>query len=103
MTCYSLPEHVCLRCERQSVVGDDSGPSRAGRAAQIGYHALLIPDHLLGQLSPAVAMATVAGGNVDPAGLVMNNDLRHPAVLAQDVASIDVRSGGRVELALDAG
>ena len=34
--------------------------ARARRAEEQGYHALVIPDHLLGQLSPVVAMATVA-------------------------------------------
>lgn len=79
--------------------------ARARRAEQMGYHALAIPDHLLGQLSPAVAMATVAAATqtLRVSAFVMNNDLRHPAVLAQDVASIDVLSGGRVDLAIGAG
>lgn len=35
-------------------------------------------------------------------GFVLNNDLRHPAVLAQDLASIDVLSGGRLDVAIGA-
>jgi probable F420-dependent oxidoreductase len=85
-----------------------SGPelaSRARRAEQLGYHALVIPDHLLGQLSPTVAMAMVAAATstLRVAGFVLNNDLRHPAVLAQELASIDVLSGGRVDVAIGAG
>jgi probable F420-dependent oxidoreductase len=34
---------------------------------------------------------------------VLNNDLRHPAVLAQDLASIDVLSDGRLDIAIGAG
>jgi alkanesulfonate monooxygenase SsuD/methylene tetrahydromethanopterin reductase-like flavin-dependent oxidoreductase (luciferase family) len=34
---------------------------------------------------------------------VLNNDLRHPAVLAQDLASLDVLSGGRLDIAIGAG
>ena len=34
---------------------------------------------------------------------VFNNDLRHPAVLAQDLASIDVLSRGRLTIAIGAG
>ena len=34
---------------------------------------------------------------------MFNNDLRHPAVLAQDLASIDVLSGGRLDIAIGAG
>src|SRR4051794_18735296 len=79
--------------------------TRARRAEQLGYHALVVPDHLLGQLSPTVAMATVAAATstLRVSAFVMNNDLRHPAVLAQDLASIDVLSGGRVDLAIGAG
>jgi probable F420-dependent oxidoreductase len=85
-----------------------SGPelaARAKRAEQMGYHALVIPDHLLGQLSPVAAMATVAAATstLRLSGFVINNDLRHPAVLAQDLASIDVLSGGRVDIGIGAG
>jgi probable F420-dependent oxidoreductase len=79
--------------------------ARARRAEQVGYHALVLPDHLIGQLSPVVAMATVAAATstLRVSAFVMNNDLRHPAVLAQDLASIDVLSGGRVDIAIGAG
>lgn len=79
--------------------------ARARRAEQMGYHALVIPDHLLGQLSPVAAMATVAAATptLRISAFVMNNDLRHPAVLAQDMASIDVLSGGRLDIAIGAG
>lgn len=78
---------------------------RARRAEQSGYHALVLPDHLIGQLSPVVAMATVAAATstLRVAAFVLNNDLRHPAVLAQDLASIDVLSEGRLDIAIGAG
>ena len=34
---------------------------------------------------------------------MLNNDLRHPAVLAQDLASLDVLSEGRLDVAIGAG
>jgi probable F420-dependent oxidoreductase len=79
--------------------------ARARRAEQAGYHALVIPDHLLGQLSAVVAMATVAAATstIRVSAFVTNNDLRHPAVLAHDLASIDVLSGGRLDVAIGAG
>src|SRR6476660_1222514 len=79
--------------------------ARARRAEDMGYHAVVVPDHLLGQLSPVVAMATVAAATTTlrMSAFVLNNDLRHPAVLAQDLASIDVLSGGRVDIAIGAG
>src|SRR3954471_9152628 len=85
-----------------------SGPglaARARRAEQMGYHALVVPDHLIDQLSPVVAMSTVvaATSTLRVAAFVLNNDLRHPAVLAQDLASIDVLSDGRLDVAIGAG
>jgi probable F420-dependent oxidoreductase len=79
--------------------------ARARRAEQVGYHAVVIPDHLLGQLSPVVTLATVAAATstLRLSAFVLNNDLRHPAVLAQDLASIDVLSGGRLDVAIGAG
>lgn len=79
--------------------------ARARRAEEMGYHALVIPDHLLPQFSPVVAMATVAAATstLRISAFVHNNDLRHPAVLAQDLASLDVLSGGRVDVAIGAG
>ena len=34
---------------------------------------------------------------------MLNNDLRHPAVLAQDLATLDVLSSGRLDVAIGAG
>ena len=77
----------------------------AGRAEQTGYHGLVIPDHLIEQFGPVPAMAWIASATerLRVAAFVFNNDLRHPAVLAQDLASIDVLSGGRLDIAIGAG
>src|SRR4051794_40361953 len=89
---------------REIVTGRELA-DRARRAEQAGYSAVVVPDHLLGQLSPVVAMATVAAATstLRMSAFVLNNDLRHPAVLAQDLASIDVLSGGRLDIAIGAG
>ena len=78
---------------------------RARRAESIGYHGLVIPDHLIPQLSPVPAMATIAAATdrLRIGAFVFNNAFRHPAVLAQDLASLDVLSGGRVDVAMGAG
>jgi probable F420-dependent oxidoreductase len=91
--------------DASTIVSGTELAARARRAEQLGYHALVMPDHLLEQLSPVVAMATVAAATstLRVSGFVLNNDLRHPAVLAQDIASIDVLSGGRVDVAIGAG
>ena len=77
----------------------------ARRAEAIGIGTLVIPDHLIPQLGPIAAMTAVAAvsDRLRVAGFVLNNDLRHPAVLAQELASIDVLSGGRLDVAIGAG
>ena len=77
----------------------------ARRAEAIGFHGLVVPDHLLDQLSPVPAMAVIAAATqrLRIGAFVFNNDLRHPAVLAQDLASLDVLSEGRLDVAIGAG
>ena len=77
----------------------------ARRAEGIGIDTLVIPDHLIEQLAPIPTMATIAAATekIRVAGFVLNNDLRHPAVFAQDLASIDVLSEGRLDVAIGAG
>jgi probable F420-dependent oxidoreductase len=77
----------------------------ARRAESIGIDTLVIPDHLIPQLAPIPAMATIAAATerLRIAGFVLNNDLRHPAVLAQDLATLDVLSEGRLDVAIGAG
>jgi probable F420-dependent oxidoreductase len=78
---------------------------RVRQAEAIGYHGLAIPDHLGDQMSPVPAMASIAAlsERLRIGAYVFNNDLRHPAVLAQDLASLDVLSGGRLDINIGAG
>jgi probable F420-dependent oxidoreductase len=79
---------------------------RARRAEDLGVTTFAIPDHLVeGSLAPVPYLATVAATTttIRIAAFVHNNDLRHPAVLAQDLATLDVLSGGRLDVALGAG
>src|SRR3954447_8253844 len=85
-----------------------SGPELASRARQaesIGYHELVVPDHLIPQLGPIAALATIAAATtrLRIGSFVHNNDLRHPALLAQELASLDVLSEGRLDIAIGAG
>src|SRR5918994_3910066 len=75
------------------------------RADSIGIDTLVVPDHLIPQLSPTTAMAAIVAlsDRLRVSAFVLNNDLRHPAVLAQDLASLDVLSGGRLDVAIGAG
>lgn len=77
----------------------------ARRAEAIGYSGLVLPDHLIEQHAPIPVLAMVAAATerLRVGTFVSNVDLRHPAVLAQDFASLDVLSGGRVQIGLGAG
>lgn len=77
----------------------------ARRAESMGYSALVLPDHLLDQHAPIPVLATVAAvtERLRIGTFVLNAGLRHPAVLAQDLASLDVLSGGRLEVGIGAG
>ena len=84
------------------------GPALAAaarRAESAGFSVLVYPDHLVLPLGvvPALAYAAAATDRIRLAPFVLNDDLRHPAVLAQDLATVDVLSGGRLEVALGAG
>jgi probable F420-dependent oxidoreductase len=78
---------------------------KARRIEDAGYATLVIPDHFSRQFSPIPALLAAADAtNVLRVGsFVFNNDFRHPAVLAKDVATLDVLSDGRFELGMGAG
>jgi probable F420-dependent oxidoreductase len=50
-----------------------------------------------------MAVVAAATSTMRISAFVLNNDLRHPAVLAQDLASLDVLSEGRLDVAIGAG
>ena len=78
---------------------------RARAAEDLGVTTFILPDHLIPQLAPVPYLATVAAltDRMRISAFVHNNDLRHPAVLAQELASLDVLSGGRLDVAIGAG
>lgn len=77
----------------------------ARRAESIGYAALYMPDHLGSQYSPISALSAAAAvtSRLRVAPYVAANDFRHPLVLARELATLDVVSGGRVEVGIGAG
>ena len=78
---------------------------RARAAEDLGVTTFILPDHLVPQLAPVPYLATVAAltERMRISAFVLNNDLRHPAVLAQELASLDVLSEGRLDVAIGAG
>src|SRR5690349_9797209 len=74
-------------------------------AEALGYSTLFVPDHFDEGLGPIAAMATAAAvtTTMRVGALVLDCDFRHPAVLSRELATIDVLSGGRLEVGLGAG
>ena len=77
----------------------------ARRAEALGYDVVSVPDHLVGGLGPIAALAAAAAATtrIRLGGFVFANDYRHPAMLAKEAATIDLLSGGRLELGIGAG
>ncbi len=72
---------------------------------RLGYSTLFAPDHFDEGLGPIAAMAAAAAATtkLTVATAVLAADFRHPAVLARELAAIDVLSEGRLEVGLGAG
>lgn len=76
---------------------------QARRAEDAGCAIILGTDHF-GRLSTLPMLQAAAQATRLRVGtLVLNNDFRHPVVLAQDLAALDVLTEGRLEIGLGAG
>lgn len=77
----------------------------ARRAETLGYSTLTVPDHFTEMFSPmpAIVAAAAATTRLRVGTLVLNNDFRHPVLLAREAALVDVLSDGRLQLGLGAG
>ena len=88
----------------------DNWLARVKRAECLGYSTWLIRDHFVpdffgDQYAPLVALAYAAAATtrIQLGTMVIDNDYRHPAMLAKETATLDALSGGRFELGLGAG
>jgi probable F420-dependent oxidoreductase len=77
----------------------------AQRAEELGYSTLLLFDRLVMGIGPltALSIATAVTKSLRVGSYVFCNDYRHPAILAKEIATLDLLSEGRVELGLGAG
>ncbi len=94
----------------ESIRSAEQVVAEAGRAEDLGYSTLLLRDHFQrepfgDQLAPLVALTAAARATsmLRVGTLVLDNDYRHPVLLAQEAATLDVLSGGRFELGIGAG
>jgi probable F420-dependent oxidoreductase len=89
-----------------------TGPVPAWRAElrrieDLGYHAVAVSDHFTRGwvMEPLVAMTAAAEATTGlrVLSLVLGNGYRHPVLLHKSLATLDVLSGGRVEVGIGAG
>lgn len=75
------------------------------RAETLGYDTFAVSDHFATAYAPLLVLQLVATNTsvLRLATLVLDNDFRHPAVLAKEAATLDLLSGGRLELGMGAG
>ena len=77
------------------------------RIEDLGFDTVAFSDHVSGGwvMEPMVAMTAAASATsrLRVLALVLANDLRHPGLLRKSMATLDVLSGGRVEVGLGAG
>jgi probable F420-dependent oxidoreductase len=78
----------------------------ARRIEGLGYDIGLVADHVEESwfaAGPALAAAAIATTTLRVGSLVYSNNLRQPALLAREAATVDVLSGGRFEFGIGAG
>jgi len=78
---------------------------KARKIEALGYSSLTVPDHLNDLLAPiaAVVSAAEATTHLRVGTNVLNNDLRHPVLVAREAATADLLTDGRFQLGLGAG
>jgi probable F420-dependent oxidoreductase len=77
----------------------------ARRAEAVGFDILQVADHLDDCLPPLTSLCSAADvtERLRVGTLVVNNDFRHPVLLAREAATVALLSDGRFELGLGAG
>ncbi|GER91153.1 LLM class F420-dependent oxidoreductase [Dictyobacter vulcani] len=77
----------------------------AQRLEELGYSTLLLPDRMQMGLAPfaSLSIAAAVTTSLRVGSYVFCNDYRHPAILAKEIATLDMLSDGRFEIGLGAG
>jgi probable F420-dependent oxidoreductase len=94
----------------EQTAAPDAWIAHVRRVEALGYSTFLIRDHFApdyfgDQFAPFAALtaAACATTSLRVGTLVFDNDYRHPVMLAKEAATLDLLSGGRLELGLGAG
>ena len=74
----------------------------ARKIEELGYSTLPVPDHLTDLFAPipAVISGADATKHLRVGTNVLNNDLRHPILVAREAATVDLLTDGRLQLGL---
>lgn len=106
---------MALRPFRFGVINQTFGSAKAWREGAIKAEGLgiatflirdhFVPNHFGDQFAPfsALAFAAAATTTLKVGTFMIDNDFRHPAVLAKECTTLDALSEGRFELGLGAG
>jgi probable F420-dependent oxidoreductase len=78
---------------------------KARKVEDLGYAVLTVPDHLTDLFAPVPALLSAADATqrLRVGTNVLNNDLRHPVLVAREAATVDLLTDGRFQLGLGAG
>jgi probable F420-dependent oxidoreductase len=78
---------------------------KARKIEALGYDTLTLPDHLTELIAPIPALISAANATTTlrVGTNVLNNDFRHPVLLAREAAAVDLLADGRLQLGLGAG
>ena len=78
---------------------------KARKIEDLGYSTLTAPDHLTDLMAPMPALVSAAEAtkHLRVGTNVLNNDLRHPVLVAREAATVDLLTDGRLQLGLGAG
>lgn len=78
---------------------------KARKAEEFGYSVFTVPDHLAGIFAPIPALmaAAAATTRLRVGTNVLNNDFRHPVLVAREAATADLLTDGRLQVGLGAG
>src|ERR687887_2757499 len=78
---------------------------KARTLEDLGYATLTVPDHLTDLLAPMPALVSAAAAttHLRVGTNVLNNDFRHPVLVAREAATVDLLTEGRFQLGLGAG
>jgi probable F420-dependent oxidoreductase len=78
---------------------------KARKIEGLAYDTLTLPDHLTDFIAPIPALVSAAEATTTlrVGTNVLNNDLRHPVLVAREAAAVDLLTDGRLQLGLGAG